>query len=289
MKQNFQQSLIFCAAILFLAITLGTKSGHAQFYVPIPGIDGTNTQYSCKGQSGVPSTIQEIKANGALAEKTVTSVTKSLNKQIAGKMSKVASLTALITNFQGSAKQKTKLKNQKAAAAGQVKALKYIRARVKDCKDGVLTLGGGATARLLFVTFPDPRPGYSGVLSGFVYGFVFNPPKNWTNHNFCATMSGASGKVTSLGASGYADFTEVATFIRGDCANSAGVDYCVAGLLPGQFVIVLAQGLINENPGSCGNPPERCSISEIATKLDATYGGAILHSLRLAPLGKYCF
>ncbi len=88
-------------------------------------------------------------------------MTKSLNKQIAGKTSKVASLTALITNFQGSAKQKAKLKQQKAAAVGQLKALKYIRTRVKDCKNGALTLGGGANARLLVVTFTDPRPGYS--------------------------------------------------------------------------------------------------------------------------------
>jgi len=288
MKRAFLESLTLRTAIFVSALTLFVNSVHAQYYVPIPGIDGANTQYFCKGQSGVPSTIQEIKADGSLAEKTVASVTKSLNKQIVGKMSKVASLTALITNFQGSAMQKAKLKNQKAAAVGQLKALKYIRARVKECKDGILTLGGGATARLLSITFPDPRPGSIGMLSGFVFGFVFDPPKNWTSHNICATMSGASGKVNSLGASGYPDFIEVATFIRGACANSAGVDYCVNGVLPGQFVIVLAQGLINENPGLC-SPPERCSISEVAAILEGTYGGAILHSLRLAPLGQYCF
>ncbi len=68
MKRNTLESLILRAAILISAITLVANSAQAQFYVPIPGIDGANTQYLCKGQSGVPFTIQEIKTNGSLTE-----------------------------------------------------------------------------------------------------------------------------------------------------------------------------------------------------------------------------
>ena len=276
---------LFYVSVLAILFFIASPAS-AYFYVPIPGADGAASQYICKQQAGLTSTIQEVKPGGVIVERTTSYVSKSLDKQIRGLKTKLATVQSAIRGSSGN--KRKKLLARKAALSAQIKSLKSIKAKVTDCSKSKLFFAASGSPMFLSKTFPDPRPGYSGMLSGFLFGFLFTPPKNATGEIFCGAISGASKGLASLAGSTYPEFTETSVYIRGNCIALGGVEFCAPGFEKGQLMVVLAQGIISEAPGTC-SPPERCSITEAETKLASAYAGATLHSLRPTSVGKYCF
>lgn len=267
------------AAILGLvalaAASIWANSAAAYFYVPIAGIDQTASQYICKQQAGLKSTIQEVKSGGAIVERSTSSVVKSLTKQVEGVQSKLNTVISAMKGANG--KQLQKLKKRKAELKAQLQSLRFVKARVGECSRSVLLFS--ATGSPMFLSSSFTYPGY-GLLSGYLYGMLFTPPKNW-NGDYCVVISGASTTISGLPTTKYTDFVEQEAYVRSNCIALGGVPFCAPGFESDQLMVVLAQGILSEAPGTCGTQkPWQCSITETSSKLSSSIGGAFMHSLR---------
>ncbi len=270
--------------LLLSSTFLAIQSLQAQFYVPIAGEDDTHSQYTCVRIPNGPSSVLEIKKNGS----TKTISTKAAQRRIARSVrrsgSRVRSLKQLIRR--ANKKQKKKLRKKLRVAQAKLRSIRYIQERMRECAKGELLIGAGGSPVFLSTTFEDPNDS-SKRLSGFNYGFLFTPPKQYKGDDYCVIISGAEETLTGIGGISYNTEFESSTSSVPQCRSRSGISFCVEGMQSDEVMVLITGGIITEDAGNC-SPEYRCSITELAGALSNHYSSAILNSIRANPGGGAC-